>query len=183
VAGIVAVSPERLEDKIRAAFAGVELGGGISLRQAQVIDRYGEGVSDREYEALPKGEITNDWSKVPFDELERDCVAHLDAEGLRYYLPALMLGLLSHYDAGSMRVIGTISALDSRDGYNQRRYALLTEPQRRAIASFLSALPNVVDLWDAHAKVASRSLQAYWCQYSGESELPPNTSLERTRAE
>ena len=175
------MSLERLEDKIRAAFAGVELGGGISLRQAQVIDRYGEGVSDQEFEALPKGEITNDWSKVPFDELERACVAHLDAEGLRYYLSALMLSLLSHYDAGSMRVIGTISALDSRDDYNQRRFALLTEPQRRAIASFLSALPNVVDLWDEHAKVVSRSLQAYWRQYLGESQLPPNSSFERTR--
>jgi hypothetical protein len=155
---------------------------GISLRQAQVIDRYGEGVSDREFEALPKGEMTNDWSKVSFDELERDCVAHLDAEGLRYYLPALMLSVLSHYDAGSMRVTGTISALDSRDAYNQRRFALLTKPQRRAIASFLSALPNMVDLWDEHAKVTSRSLQAYWRQYSGESpQLPPNRSLERTR--
>ena len=175
------MSPVRLEDEIRAAFAGVELGGGISLRQAQVIDRYGEGVSDREFEALPKGEMTNDWSKVPFDELERDCVAHLDAEGLRYYIPALMLSVLNHYDAGSMRVIGTISALDSRDAYNQRRFALFSEPQRRAVASFLSALPNVVDLWVEHAKVASRSLQAYWRQYLSESQLPPNKSLERTR--
>lgn len=175
------MSFERLEDEIRTAFAGVELGGGISLRQAQVIDRYGEGVSDREFEALPKGEMTNDWSKVPMDELERDCVAHLDAEGLRYYIPALMLSVLTHYDAGSMRVIGTISALDSRDAYNQRRFALFTEPQRRAIASFLSALPNLVDLWDEHAKVASRSLQTYWRQFSGASPLAPNTSLERTR--
>jgi hypothetical protein len=181
VAGVVAVSPERLEDEIRAAFAGAELGSGISLRQAQVIDRYGEGVSDTEFEALPKGEITSDWSKVPLEELEGDCVAHLDAEGLRYYLPALMLSVLSHYDAGSRRVIGTISALDSRDAHNQRRFALFTEPQRRAIAAFLSALPNVVVLWDEHAKVASRSLQAYWRQFSGESQLPPNKSSERTR--
>jgi hypothetical protein len=174
------VSPKPLEDEIRAAFADVELGRGISLRQAQFIDRYGEGVSDREFEALPKGEVTNDWSRVPFDELERDCVAHLDAEGLRYYLPALMLSVLSHYDAGSMRVIGTISALDSRDAYNQRRFALLTAPQRRAIAFFLSALPNLVDLWNEHAKVASRSLRGYWRQYSGVPQPPPNTLLERT---
>ena len=89
------MSPKRLEDQIRAAFAGVELGRGISLRQAQVIDRYGEGVSDREFEALPKGEVTDDWSRVPFEELERDCIAHLDAEGLRYYIPALVLSVIS----------------------------------------------------------------------------------------
>lgn len=43
-----------------------------------------------------------------------DCVAHLDNEGLRYYLPALMLSLLSNYDPASMRVIETISALCPR---------------------------------------------------------------------
>ena len=175
------MNSKRLEDEIRAAFAGVELGGGISLRQAQVIDRYGEGVSDREFEALPKAEVTNDWSRVPFEELERDCVAHLDAEGLRYYLPALMLSVLNHYDAGSMRVIGTISSLDARDSYNQQRFALLSEPQRRAIASFLSALPDLLDLWVEHSKVVSRSLEAYWHQFASASQLAPNTSLERTR--
>ena len=50
--------PDRgaVEAQIRAAFAGVTLGKGMSLRQAQVADRYGEGVTDAEYEALPRGE-------------------------------------------------------------------------------------------------------------------------------
>jgi hypothetical protein len=71
-----------LEAQIRQAFAGVTLGKGISFRQAQVIDRYGEGVTDEEFEALPRSEVTESWTDVPFDELERDCVAHLDDAGV-----------------------------------------------------------------------------------------------------
>lgn len=48
------------EKLIRTAFAGVTLGNGISLRQAQVIDRYGEDVTDAEFDALPRQEVTSD---------------------------------------------------------------------------------------------------------------------------
>jgi hypothetical protein len=78
-----ALNPDRaaVEAQIRAAFAGVTVGKGMSLRQAQVADRCGEGVTDAEYEALPRGEVTNSWADVSFSELERDCVAHLDMRG------------------------------------------------------------------------------------------------------
>ena len=85
---------------IESAFAGVVLGQGISLRQAQVIDSYGKGVTDAEFARIPLQEITNDWSQVALEELDRDCVAHLDAEGFRYYIPALMLALVSRYEPG-----------------------------------------------------------------------------------
>jgi multidrug efflux pump subunit AcrB len=45
------------------------------------------------------------------DELEHNCIAHLDALGFRYYIPALMLSVLNRYDASSMRVIGTLGGL------------------------------------------------------------------------
>jgi hypothetical protein len=77
----------------------------MSLRQAQVADRYGEGVTEAEYQTLPRGEVTNSWADVSFSELERDCVAHLDNEGLRYYLPAFMLIVLSNYDPASKTVL------------------------------------------------------------------------------
>src|SRR5215469_15804011 len=48
---------------------------------------------------------------VPPDELERNCIAHLDALGFRYYIPALMLSVLDHYEPLSMRVIGTLAGL------------------------------------------------------------------------
>lgn len=90
-----ATSPrDRLEGEIRAAFAGVVLSNGTSLKQAQVIDRFGEGVTEKEFNRLPLSEVTDSWEKVPWAELESDNVAHLDPEGWRYYIPAFMLSVL-----------------------------------------------------------------------------------------
>jgi hypothetical protein len=36
----------------------------------------------------------------PFNELERNNIAHLDAAGIRYYLPALMLSVLTEVSVG-----------------------------------------------------------------------------------
>jgi len=48
-----ALHPDRaaVEARIRAAFAGVTLGKGMSLRPAQGADRYGEGATYAEYKA------------------------------------------------------------------------------------------------------------------------------------
>src|SRR5690348_10578527 len=74
-----------VESEIRTAFRGVTLGRGISLRQAQFDP------ACKAHSAPPAhGQITDDWSQVPLDELENDFIAHLDALGFRYYIPALM---------------------------------------------------------------------------------------------
>ena len=154
-----------LENKIRVAFRGVVLGGGVSLRQAQIADCYGDDVQDESFEHLPPEEPKDDWTRVQVRDDNSDCIAHLDAEGLRYYLPALMLSVLAYYDAGSMRVIGTISALDPRGAHGDRRLEILNVEQRQAIACFLKALPELVTLSHRDAKVVSRSLAAYWKQF------------------
>ena len=159
---------DAVEELIRRAFAGVTLGKGVSLRQAQVIDRYGDGVTDAEFRALPSQEVTNSWPDVPFSELERDCVAHLDPEGFRYYLPALMLSLLSSYDTSSMRVIGTISALYAKPlhrDHHERLFGILSDTQRSAVAAFLSSLPQLVDLDAEDTKRVTRSVENYWKRY------------------
>jgi hypothetical protein len=154
-----------LENKIRVAFRGVVLGQGISLRQAQIADCYGDEAQDGSFEHLPPDEPKDDWTRVRVRDDNSDCIAHLDAEGLRYYLPALMQSVITDYDAGSMRVIGTLSALDPRGAYGDRRLEILNGEQRQAIACFLKALPELVTLSDRDAKVVSRSLSAYWKQF------------------
>lgn len=151
-----------VEQQIREAFKEVTLGGGVSLCQAQVADRYGEGFTEAELSVLVHPEITDDWARVPFSDLDSDCIAHLDAEGLRYYLAPLMLSVIEHYEAGSMRVIGTIGALDPRSAHGETRFALFSNEQRKAIGYFLKILPELVNLWNEDAKVASRSLRTYW---------------------
>jgi hypothetical protein len=140
----------------------VTLGQGTSLRQAQLAD--GQTVESSAHE-----EITDDWSWVPLDELKRDCVAHLDARGFRYYIPALMLSALDHYNPSSMRVIGTLASLCPKRAnsweYHMRRYSLLDANQKTAIARFLAELPKLVELDSEGQKTIERALQNYWGEY------------------
>jgi uncharacterized protein DUF6714 len=158
-----------VENEIRAAFRGVTLGRGMSLRQAELADRFQDAVWKAHGASLGRGEISDDWSQVSLEELERDCIAHLDAEGFRYYIPALMLSLLDHYDSSSMRVIGTLSSLypkkDNTWEFHMNRYSLLNLPQRTAIARFLAALPQLIELSGEDHKIVPRALRNYWGKF------------------
>lgn len=144
---------------IRDAFAGVRLGDGISFVMAELID-------DWKAPALAdwRGpEREEDWASLSADRLERaDNIAHLDAEGLRYYLPALLLHLLDHYDPGEMWTIGTIAALDQRDRHPAGFLDLLTPTQRRAIAVYVQALPGLVELDFEDAPRIERAFRDVW---------------------
>ena len=162
-------SIDDIRKTIESAFSGIKLDGGISLEQARVIDNYGEGFTEQEFNKLPENEITDDWRAVPDSALEPDpCVAHYDAKGLRYYLPRLMLSVLANYDNASMRVIGTLSALypkpDSWE-YHMNRYSELSREQKHAVALFVSSLPNLIELDREDRIIMERALEKYWREY------------------
>jgi hypothetical protein len=159
-----------VEGAIRTAFHGVTLGRGVSLRQAQLIDDPGNSSAHKALASGEGAEVIDDWSRVNLDELERDCIAHLDAPGFRYYIPALMLSFLDHYESSSMRVIGTLGGLYPKKGneweYHMHRYSLLTPAQKAAIAQFLMELPKLVELGSEDQKVVERALRNYWGEWT-----------------
>jgi hypothetical protein len=163
------------EKRIRSAFAGVSLGSGVSLRQAKIIDRYGQGLSQAEFEP-PRSEVTQDWTAIPDSELLGDCIAYLDGEGLRYYLPALMIWLLDHYDdedrlftdGADMTAIGTISALAPSSEFETSYWQIydgFTPEQRAAIASYVETLPRLLELDHEDAARVAHSLERYWAKF------------------
>ena len=157
-----------VEEKIRAAFRGVQLGRGVSLAQAQAINRRDGALTDDAFRALPQSENTERWEALSLSELDRDCIAHLDAEGFRYYIPAFILSLLETYDPSSMRVIGTLSALYPKQSswdYHMQQYSALNEAQRVAIATFLSKLPAMIELEPEELKQVQRGLRNYWHEF------------------
>ena len=159
-----------LAERIRDAFSGVCLREGISLRQAEVIDRHGVGYTDAEFDQMKQSEIIDDWAKIPFSELERNNVAHLDAAGFRYYIPALMLSVIDRHDSSSMWMIGTLSGLNPKKefpvwAYHLERYSLLTFEQKRAIAEFLNVLPQMVPLNNEDQNIVKRALSIYWNEF------------------
>jgi hypothetical protein len=57
--------------------------------------------------------ITDDWSQVSPEDLEREPTAHLDELRFRYYIPELMLGALGRDESSNSatrRVVNSISA-------------------------------------------------------------------------
>jgi hypothetical protein len=168
---------EEVESAIRSAFAGVRLGTGTSLQQARLID---DGLtlvmSQAEFASIPRHETTDDWTQIAQAELLCDALGHLDADGLRYYLPALMLWLLDHYnDEGlifdpdaSMTVIGTMAALAPSAEFARYRWDVydgFTVAQKAAMAKYVEALPRLVQLDREDATHVSRSMGRYWAQF------------------
>jgi len=168
---------EDVEAAIRSAFAGVRLGTGISLQQARLIDvGLTQDMNQAEFASIPRHETTEDWTQIAQAELLCDALGHLDADGLRYYLPALMLWLLDHYnDEGlifdpdaSMTAIGTMSALAPSAEFARYRwetYDGFTLQQRAAMAMYVEALPRLVELDREDGTRVSRSIQRYWAQF------------------
>lgn len=163
---------QEVKQRIRKAFSGIALGSGISLRQAAVIENYGEGVTDEEFSRLPLSEETTKWNQVTFEELESGNVAHLDPDGFRFYLPAFMISVIDVYDQCSMRVIGTLSALEPRDHeaeYHRPRYDCLSYQQKQAVTFFLDTLPKLVQLDDEDKQIVERAM-CYWTTYLASSQ-------------
>jgi hypothetical protein len=163
------IETDEIRTLVANAFAGVQLGRGMSLRQAQAVDSSRmKPIPRAEYAALRRGEETEDWTRLPLTELARDCVAHLDAEAFRYYIPAFMLSIIDAYEPGEMRVIGAIGALcpDVKHkgswSYHMARYKVLTPEQKAAIATFLRVLHSIVDLDHEDKARIERALRNYW---------------------
>lgn len=164
------MNADEIENEIRAAFKDVKLDGGISLRQAKVIDNYGEGVTNEEFAALPQQDITDDWTALSAELLDEYCVIpHFDAKGFRYYIPAYILSVIHDYGYLSERASSTLYVLypkkDNLWDHYMMHYSLLNFQQRSAIAHFLQALPNLVALDSEDSKIVERSIRNFWHQY------------------
>src|SRR5436190_8367262 len=75
---------------IEAAFAGVTLGGGVGLQEAQGLDDYADDETRAAYRA---DDEKDDWHRIPAEALQRcnSSLSFFDAEGMRFHLPAYLL--------------------------------------------------------------------------------------------
>lgn len=160
---------ERLLDEIQWAFAGVVLGNGMSLSQSEVTDNYGREItergygygrelSNREYAELRHRDLTDDWAAIPHRELERIAFAFMDAEAVRYYLPALMVSALTRGDSPDWTWTTLICFLAEPGD----RAALLSDHQVKAVVRFIRELPEVLDVDCEDTKRLHRAAK-HWC--------------------
>lgn len=162
------ISKQEIIDLISCAFDSVELEDGISLQQAAIIDNYGEGYTDKEFDDISLSEVTTNWHLVPKEDLEAGNIPHLDAAGFRYYIPIFMISVLNDYDNTSMRVISTISGLYPKienQSFHLEHYSLFNEAQGNAIAVFLTSIQKLIALDHEDQTIVQRALRNYWGKF------------------
>ena len=117
--------------RIEDAFKGVSLGDGCSLHQAAALDCY------QENPRRGHNEVVDDWRKIPECELiPFQEFLFLDAEGLRYYLPAFMMPMLRMFESDHFQHQDSLVYCLDHPQENER-FHILTQPQRETIVGFL----------------------------------------------
>ncbi|HOD82859.1 MAG: hypothetical protein BWX88_04428 [Planctomycetes bacterium ADurb.Bin126] len=165
-AGVNAVRQDLIK-KIHHAFEGVARGKGITLHQARIIDDAIWSGAGPEEEAFARGKDSDrKWQEIPrqvIEELGEEC-AFLDAEGFRYYLPALMIWTLS-YGKGSDNVAGDYLIYDLARNERIAGLDCLSGEQAGSVAEFLKYVADHPDERWADAVAARLALENYWDKF------------------
>lgn len=151
---------EEVRDLIEAAFRDIRLGSGVSLHQTEVLDEYG---GEAEQAAARARDELDDWRKVAVDP-ELKAVhgiggpSFMDAEGLRFYLPAYMT--LALEEPGTDAIESVLFQLTHLSDYSRVRLAILNAAQREAVLAFLLWL-RATDggYWEP---LLTKAIDEYW---------------------
>jgi hypothetical protein len=143
-----------LKTAIRKAFAGVRLGDGIGLQEAQAIDDY---ESDAVRAACRAKDECHDWAAIGAEDLNRcnSSLSFFDAEGMRFHLPAYMIAELEGrygFDLASTIAYSTT---------DDERYTLLNDAQRAAVRDFLRFVRDEPD-YKFQRESIQLALTNYW---------------------
>jgi len=145
---------EELCNKIREAFAGVTLGGGIGLQEAQGIDDHEDEATCARYR---DGDEKDDWTRIPVSELNRcnSSLSFFDAEGMRFHLPAYLIA-----DLQGTYNFGMAFCLTESHDFTYY-FGLLSDTQRKVVREFLLHISEEPDYKFDRPHII-RALDKYW---------------------
>ena len=149
-----AVTKDQIIEKIEAAFAGITLGEGIGLFEAQALDDY-------ETEEVQKQRRKDDekinWKSLTYDVLQNchSSLSFFDADGMRFHLPAYIIGSIKG------EVDDPIFHLTYMGSYMESRLASLNAEQRQAIIEYLTWCLTE-DEYSFYFPNITRALAEYW---------------------
>jgi hypothetical protein len=138
---------EKIESEIYAAFKDVKLEDGIGYYEAGAKDDYLQP-TDEKYKLEKARDERDDWRRLISDIRESDIVSDrhcfMDAKGLRFYLPFLMIrrdttvnSIMQFY----------ISEFYKREGYSKSSFtetvSMLTAEQKKCIYHFYEFLSKI----------------------------------------
>jgi hypothetical protein len=151
---------------IEAAFDGVPRPEEITLHVAEARDLYDY---DNDAQHRAKDRHIDRWQDVP-DEHLHDCttaLSYLEADGMRYYLPAYMTWYLRHFGTNRVNLDSVLYALGPPDDpshpplHEGERYRLFTPEQWRACAAFVRYCAEDETQW-TDVDYATGAYLDYW---------------------
>jgi hypothetical protein len=151
----MAAEKARVSSLVRSTFQGVRLGGGVGLRQGRGLDDYADDAMLAAYRAQDE---KHDWSAIPVADLNQygDALSFLDADGMRFHLPAYLVADLE----GTLSTDVLFQLVYLGHGATSR-FDTLTPAQRDAVREFL-----LLQLSDAHREfdhpMIEAALREYW---------------------
>ena len=156
---------DQLIKLIHDSFDGVSRPTDITLHVAEAHDNY-----DYEHNDLHRlKDCKGRWQEIPEEHISGcpNALPHLDAYGIRYYLPAYMVWYLLNPDSDSWAYDSTLYTLNdhARDAelslYFESRYSLLSAEQMLTCREFVAFC--MVDKDVEHDTVfATQIYESYW---------------------
>ncbi|MGV3661747.1 MAG: DUF6714 family protein [Prosthecobacter sp.] len=151
------VAAQELCRVIEDAFAGVTLGQGVGLQQAQGIDDYADAATCGRYRAADEKE---DWRRIPAEALNRcnSSPSFFDAEGMRFHLPSFLIAELHgeyHFDF--------VLSLTHLTDHRIAMFALLSAAQHAAVRRYLLHIAEDRD-HQFYGEDIRRALEEYWTE-------------------
>lgn len=155
---------KQLIEEIETVFKDVTLEDGIGIHEADTIE-LGERDSVRNTARTKDRLIWNAWRDIDDKYISSysSAMDFMDAQGIKWALPAYMRFIVKHYKEGSFSIDSTIYILEEGALGTDRR-DVYTEQEKKVIAKFLEFMINVGEEWVdvASAQVA---LDTVWKQY------------------
>ena len=136
------------------AFAGVTLGNGVGLLQAQGMDDYAD---EKTCAAYRERDEKHDWRAIGLEGLNRysSSLSFFDEEGMRFHLPAFLVAAID----GTYRfdLVYTLA----HSAFVPDQFAMLTPAQRAVVRGYL----QFIEQEDEHAldrEHIQAALAGYW---------------------
>jgi hypothetical protein len=147
---------ESLKDAAKDAFAGVTLGSGVGLYEAQGIDDYAD---KKTCAAFREKDQKGDWSAISVEDLNRcsSSLCFFDAEGMRFHFPAFLIAAIDGEYGFDLAYNLTQSTLV------EDQFSLLTAAQRQVVREYL----RFIEQEEEHAfsrEHIQRALASYWAE-------------------
>ena len=155
---------EQLIEEIEAAFKDVTLEDGIGINEADSIEM-GERDSVNNTARNQDRSWWQEWTDIEDKYISSysSVMDYMDAQGIKWVLPAYMTFIVKHYKEGSFSIDSTIYILEEgasgSDGLD-----LYTVEQKKVIARFLEFMITVGDEWVDTAS-AEGALDKIWKKY------------------